>query len=40
MFFEPHRVIYRAVDERVIIYVIADGRGDMQTLLQRRLLGG
>lgn len=40
VFFKPYRVIYRVIDERVIVYVIADGRRDMQTLLQRRLLGG
>jgi toxin ParE1/3/4 len=39
VFFKPYRVIYRVVDDRVVIYVIADGRRDMQTLLQRRLLG-
>ena len=26
-------------DLRVYVYLIADGRGDMQTLLSRRLLG-
>jgi len=39
-FFKPYRVIYRIHDEQVVIYVIADGRRDMQTLLSRRLLGG
>lgn len=38
-FFRPYRVIYRVVDERVVIYLIADGRRDMQSLLARRLLG-
>jgi hypothetical protein len=28
------------IDRRVLIYLIADGRRDMQTLLERRLLGG
>jgi toxin ParE1/3/4 len=32
-------VIYRVTDNKVIIYLIADGRRDMQTLLTRRLLG-
>lgn len=32
------RLIYRIIDSRVIILVIADGRRDMQTLLERRLL--
>jgi len=38
-FFKPYRVIYRVVGERVYVYVIVDGRRDMQALLQRRLLG-
>jgi toxin ParE1/3/4 len=38
-FFKPYRVIYRVIGKRVIIYVIADGRRDMQSLLSRRLLG-
>lgn len=38
-FFKPYRVIYRAVDEQVVAYLIADGRRDMQSLLARRLLG-
>ena len=36
--FKPYRVIYRVIGNDVIIYMIADGRRDMQTLLQRRLL--
>jgi toxin ParE1/3/4 len=38
--FKPYRLIYRVVGEQVVIYVIADGRRDMQSLLARRLLGG
>ena len=38
-FFKPFRVIYRTVGRQVIIYLIADGRRDMQTILARRLLG-
>lgn len=38
-FFKPYRVIYRVIDEQVVVYLIADGRRDMQTLLARRLLG-
>ena len=38
-FFKPYRVIYRVIAKQVIIYVIADGRRDMQSLLSRRLLG-
>jgi toxin ParE1/3/4 len=37
--FKPYRVIYRIVDSRVVIYLIADGRRDMQSVLARRLLG-
>ncbi len=40
VFFKPYRVIYRVVDNQVIVYLIADGRRDMQSLLSRRLLGG
>jgi toxin ParE1/3/4 len=38
VFFKPYRVIYRVFDSRVVIYLVADGRRDMQTLLARRLL--
>ena len=38
VFFKPYRIIYRVRDERVYVYVVADGRRDMQALLQRRLL--
>jgi toxin ParE1/3/4 len=38
--FKPHRVIYRVIGARVYIYLIADGRRDMASLLTRRLLGG
>ena len=37
--FKPYRVIYRVMGQKVFIYVIADGRRDMQSLLARRLLG-
>jgi toxin ParE1/3/4 len=37
--FKPYRVIYRVTGSHVVIYVIADGRRDMQSLLARRLLG-
>lgn len=40
VFFKPYRAIYRVQDKKVIIYLIADGRRDMQSLLSRRLLGG
>ncbi|ENO76190.1 type II toxin-antitoxin system RelE/ParE family toxin [Thauera sp. 63] len=38
--FKPYRVIYRVIARQVMIYVIADGRRDMQTVLARRLLRG
>jgi len=37
-YFKPYRVIYRVVGQRVYVYLIVDGRRDMQTLLARRLL--
>ncbi len=39
IFFRPYRIIYRVMENTVYVLVIADGRRDMQTLLQRRLLG-
>jgi len=39
VFFKPYRIIYRVIGKQVIIYLIADGRRDMQALLARRLLG-
>lgn len=38
IFFKPYRMIYRVLDNAVYVLLIADGRRDMQTLLQRRLL--
>ncbi|MHC1725006.1 MAG: type II toxin-antitoxin system RelE/ParE family toxin [Syntrophobacteraceae bacterium] len=38
IFFKPYRIIYRVMGENVYVLVIADGRRDMQALLQRRLL--
>lgn len=35
----PYRLIYRLVNDTVFIMIIADGRRDMQALLERRLLG-
>lgn len=37
--FKPYRVIYRVLGLKVYIYLIVDGRRDMQSLLTRRLLG-
>ena len=36
--FKPWRVIYRVMNEQVIVYLVADGRRDMQAVLARRLL--
>ena len=39
VFFKPYRLIYRTVEVHVYVYLIVDGRRDMQALLCRRLLG-
>ncbi len=39
VFFKPYRIMYRIDTENVYVYLIADGRRDMQTLLQHRILG-
>jgi toxin ParE1/3/4 len=36
---DPYRLIYRVAGSTVVILLIADGRRDMQALLERRLLG-
>jgi toxin ParE1/3/4 len=38
IFYKPYRTLYRVMPEKVYVLVIADGRRDMQALLQRRLL--
>lgn len=38
-FFKPYRVIYRVIGKQVYVYLVVDGRRDMQALLERRLLG-
>ncbi len=38
IFFKPYRIIYRIMGKNVYVLLIANGRRDMQTLLQRRLL--
>lgn len=38
--FKPYRVIYQVMGKQVFIYLIADGRRDMQSLLMDRMLGG
>jgi toxin ParE1/3/4 len=36
--FKPYRVIYRVLGGQVVIYLIVDGRRDMQSVLANRLL--
>ena len=38
VFYKPYRIIYRMERRTVYVYLIADGRREMQTLLSRRLL--
>jgi toxin ParE1/3/4 len=38
-FVKPYRVFYRVTGSQVIMYLIADGRRDMQSVLARRILG-
>ena len=38
-YFKPYRVVYRVERGFVDVYLVADGRRDMQSLLARRLLG-
>ena len=38
VFFKPYRLIYRIEAKHVEVYLIADGRRDMKSLLTRRLL--
>lgn len=34
----PYRIIYRVIGQKVFVLLIADGRREMQALLERRLL--
>jgi len=36
--FKPYRIVYSIHENEVIVYCVLDGRRDMQTLLQQRLL--
>lgn len=38
IYFKPYRILYRVVRSEVIVVLIADGRRDMHSLLDRRLL--
>jgi toxin ParE1/3/4 len=35
----PYRIVYQVTGQQVHVLLIADGRRDMQALLERRLLG-
>ena len=39
IFFKPYRIIYRVLDDKVYVMLVADGRRSLQKLMQRRLLG-
>ncbi len=36
--YKPYRIIYRVIGSDVVVYCIVDGRRDMQSFLERRLL--
>ena len=38
VFFKPYRIISRVINKTVFVLLIADGRRDMLSLLQQRLL--
>ena len=38
VFFKPYRIIYRVVEDSVYVLLLTDGRRNMHTLLQQRLL--
>ncbi len=38
VYFKPYRIIYRVLNGDVYVMMIADGRRDLQSLLQDRLL--
>jgi len=40
IFFKPYRIVYRVMGKNVYVLLISDGRRDMHSLLQRRLLEG
>lgn len=35
---KPYRVIYEIIERKVIIHLVADGRRDVVSLLERRLM--
>lgn len=36
--YKPYRIIYRVIDNKVYVELVADGRRDMRKLLEQRLL--
>lgn len=36
--FKPYRIVYSIHEQEVLVHCVLDGRRDMQTLLQQRLL--
>lgn len=40
VFFKPYRIFYWVAESSVEVMLVADGRRDMRSLLQRRLLQG
>ena len=38
LIFKPYRVIYEIIGSKVIVHLCVDGRRDMKTLLNRRLI--
>jgi toxin ParE1/3/4 len=36
--FKPYRVIYEIIGNKVIVHLCVDGRRDMKTILERRLI--
>lgn len=38
IYFKPYRIIYKDIGDTVFVMLVVDGRRDMQTVLQRRLL--
>ncbi len=38
LFFKPYRIIYQVIGATIYVLLIADGRREMQSLLERRLV--
>lgn len=37
IYFKPYRIIYKIIEKTVYIYLVADGRRNMEAFLQRRI---